>query len=45
MGPVLANMGLGLEGVAENGLSGRIGAVGALNSNGYQFGLGGELQW
>jgi hypothetical protein len=45
MGPVLGNMGLGLEGVAENGLSGRIGAVGAVNSNGYQFGLGGELQW
>jgi hypothetical protein len=45
MGAVLANLGLGIEGESANGVSGRIGAVGALNSNGFEFGLGGELQW
>lgn len=45
MGPFLSNFGLGIEGSAANGLTGRIGAVGALNTNGYQFGLGGELRW
>jgi hypothetical protein len=38
-------MGLGIQGRSVDGLSGRLGAVGALNSNGYQFGLGGELSW
>ena len=45
MGPVVSSMGLGIQGGSANGLSGRLGAVGALNSNGYQFGLGGELRW
>ena len=45
MGPVLSSFGLGIMGNAANGLSGRIGAVAALNSNGYQFGAGGELRW
>ena len=45
MGPVVSAMGLGIQGRSVDGLSGRLGAVGALNSNGYQFGLGGELSW
>lgn len=45
MGPFLSNFGLGIEGRAANGLTSRIGAVAALNTNGYQFGLGGELRW
>jgi hypothetical protein len=45
MGPILSTFGLGIEANAANGLSGRIGAVGSLNSNGYQFGFGGELRW
>jgi hypothetical protein len=45
MGAVLANMGLGIEGQSAHGVSGRIGAVGALNSNGFEVGLGGEVQW
>lgn len=45
MGPVLGSMGLGIQGGPADGLSGRLGAVAALNSNGYQFGLGGELRW
>jgi len=45
MGPILSSFGLGIAGEAANGLAGRIGAVAALNSNGYQFGAGGELRW
>lgn len=45
MGPVVSIAGLGIQGGDANGLSGRVGAVGSLNSNGYQFGLGGELTW
>lgn len=45
MGPVVSIAGLGIQGREANGLSGRVGAVGSLNSNGYQFGLGGELTW
>lgn len=45
MGPVVSIAGLGIEGSDANGLTGRVGAVGSLNSNGYQFGLGGELSW
>ncbi len=45
MGPVVSAMGLGIQGGSADGLSGRLGAVAALNSNGYQFGLGGELRW
>ena len=45
MGPVVSSAGLGIQGGSADGLSGRVGAVGALNSNGYQFGLGGELRW
>ena len=45
MGPVVSAMGLGIQGSSANGLSGRLGAVGAINSNGYQYGVGGELRW
>lgn len=45
MGPVISIGGLGIQGGNANGLSGRVGAVGSLNSNGYQFGFGGELTW
>lgn len=45
MGPVVSAMGLGVQGSSANGLSGRVGAVGAINSNGSQYGIGGELQW
>lgn len=45
MGPVVSIAGLGIQGGDVNGLSGCVGAVGSLNSNGYQFGLGGELTW
>ena len=45
MGPVVSAMGLGLQGGSADGLSGRLGAVGAINSNGYQYGIGGELRW
>lgn len=45
MGPFVSNFGLGITGSGANGLAGRIGVVGALNTNGYQFGLGGELRW
>lgn len=45
MGPISATLGIGFEGQLARGLSGRIGAVGALNRNGYQIGFGGALQW
>ena len=45
MGPVLNIMGLGIQGNIVKGLSGRIGAVGSANSNGWQVGGGGELKW
>lgn len=45
MGPVVSAMGIGIQGGSVDGLAGRLGAVGAINSNGYQFGLGGELNW
>lgn len=45
MGPVVSAMGLGIQGGSVDGLSGRLGAVGAINSNGYQYGIGGELRW
>jgi hypothetical protein len=45
MGPVSGTIGIGIEGQVARGLSGRIAAVGSLNRNGYQIGLGGALQW
>lgn len=45
MGPVSGTIGIGVEGQLARGLRGRIAAVGSLNRNGYQIGLGGALQW
>lgn len=45
MGPVQSTLGLGVEGDLAHGVFVRLGAVGSLNSNGYQLGLGGELRW
>lgn len=44
MGPVSNLFGLGLQGQLSKNTSLRIGAVAAVNSNGYQYGGGGELR-
>jgi hypothetical protein len=36
MGPVVSTMGFGIQGGAVDGLSGRLGAVGDITSNGHQ---------
>ncbi len=45
MGPVQSTVGLGVEGDLAPGVCGRLGAVGAFNTNGYQVGIGGALRW
>ena len=45
MGPVSNLFGLGLQGQLSKDVSLRVGAVAALNTNGTQFGGGGELKW